>query len=68
MTFSVLNYYTRVSFSQPAIWTNKIVLDNSTLPKSSKDIDNKIWKHLKITEEWKLQKLKNFNYPRTPSY
>lgn len=42
MTFSVLNYYTRVSFSQPAIWTNKIVLDNSTLPKSSKDIDNKI--------------------------
>ena len=68
MTFNFLNYYTRMAFSQPAIQTNKIFLDHSSLPKSSKDIGNKIQKHPKITGERQLQKLKILNYPRTPTY
>lgn len=68
MTFNFLNYYTIIAFSQPAIQTNNIFPDHSSLPKSRKDISNKIQNHPNITGERQLQKLKVLNYPRTPTY
>lgn len=61
MTSNFLNYYTIMPFSQPAIQANKTLLEHSSLPKSSKDISNKIQKHPEIRGKWQLQKLKTLN-------